>query len=161
MMRLPRLPTFTVSVLLALIFGLLPMPAGWALFKPWWLALVMIYWTLESPQQAGLGRLFLIGLLADLLYGSLLGEQALRLCILGFLLLRFRARLRFFPMWQQALAVLALLLNDRMVVLMVRGLSGEGLPPWTFWVAPWIGMALWPWLFLVLDTARLHSRGKS
>lgn len=65
-------------------------------FKPWWLALVMVYWSLESPQYAGLGRLFLIGLLADVLFGTLLGEQALRLCILGFLLLRFRARLRFF-----------------------------------------------------------------
>jgi len=145
------------------------MPVWAAGFKPWWLALVMVYWSLESPQYAGLGRLFLIGLLAlfligllaDVLFGTLLGEQALRLCILGFLLLRFRARLRFFPMWQQSLAVLALLLNDRMVVLMVRGLSGEGLPPWDFWIAPWIGMALWPWLFLLLDSVRLSARGKA
>ncbi len=160
-MRFPRIPVFALSVLVALLFGLLPMPLWAAGFKPWWLALVMIYWGLESPQHGGLGRLFLIGLLADVLFGTLLGEQALRLCILGFLLLRFRARLRFFPMWQQSLAVLALLLNDRMVVLMVRGLSGEGLPPWDFWIAPWIGMALWPWLFLLLDSVRLSSRGKA
>lgn len=160
-MRLLRVPAFPLSVFLALWFGLLPMPTWAAGFKPWWLALVMIYWSLESPRYGSLGRLFVIGLLADLLFGTLLGEQALRLCILGFLILRFRARLRFFPMWQQSLAVLGLLINDRMVVLMVRGLSGEGLPPWEFWISPWVGMALWPWLFLLLDSARLRSRGKA
>ena len=40
-------------------------------------------------------------------HGVVLGEQALRLCALVFIALRFRSRLRFFPMWQQALAVLA------------------------------------------------------
>ena len=45
-----------------------------------------------------------------------------------FIVLRFRARLRFFPMWQQALAVFALLLNDRIVVLMVRGFAGDSMP---------------------------------
>ena len=54
-----------------------------------------------------------LALLGDVLAGELLGEQAARLCVLGFIVLRFRPRLRFFPMWQQALAVLALLLNDR------------------------------------------------
>ena len=58
--------------------------------------------------------------MADLVSGSLLGEQALRLCVLAFIVLRFRARLRFFPLWQQALALLVLLINDRVVVLMVR-----------------------------------------
>jgi cell shape-determining protein MreD len=56
--------------------------------------------------------------------------------VLAFIVLRFRARLRFFTLTQQALAVFALLLNDRIVVLMVRGFSGEGLPPWTFWLSP-------------------------
>ena len=75
-------------------------------------------------------------------------------------MLRFRARLRFFTLAQQALAVFALLLNDRIVVLMVRGFSGEGMPPWTFWLSPAVGMLLWPWLFLLLDDLRLKLRHK-
>ena len=82
--------------------------------------------------------------------GELLGEQALRLCVLAFIVLRFRARLRFFPMWQQALAVLALLLNDRVVMLMVRGFAGEPMPPAEFWLAPLVGMLAWPFVFLLL-----------
>jgi hypothetical protein len=52
---------------------------------------------------------------ADLMYGGILGEQALRLVVLAFILQRFRARMRFFPLSQQALAVGGLLLNDRVI----------------------------------------------
>src|SRR5690606_33122276 len=93
---------FPASILAALLLGLLPFPAAAAAFKPYWLALVLVYWLLEAPERAGLGVAFVVGLLADLLYGTLLGEQALRLTMLAFIVLRFRARLRFFPLWQQA-----------------------------------------------------------
>jgi len=41
---------------------------------------------------------------------------------------------------------------------MIRGAIGEGLPPWTFWLAPGVGALLWPWLFLLLDDLRLKTR---
>ena len=72
-----------------------------------------------------MGFAFLIGLGGDLLIGQVLGEQALRLVVLVFIVLRFRSRLRFFPIGQQSLAVLALLLNDRMVVMMIRALGSS------------------------------------
>jgi rod shape-determining protein MreD len=97
-------------------------------------------------------------LLADLLDGVLLGEQALRLCALVFITVRFRSRLRFFPMWQQALAVLALLLNDRILLLIVRMLAGASLPPASWWISPFVGAALWPFLFLLLDDLRARLR---
>jgi len=146
------------SLVLALLLSVLPMPTGLAPFKPYWLALVLAYWLMETPHRAGLGLAFCVGLAADLVSGSLLGEQALRLCIMAFIVLRFRARLRFFPLWQQALALFALLLNDRIVVLMVRGFTDEGIPPWTFWLSPGVGMLLWPWVFLLLDDLRLKLR---
>lgn len=148
------------SLALALLLGLLPMPDYLAPFKPYWLGLILCYWLLETPGRAGLGLAFGLGLLGDLLYGNLLGEQALRLCILAFIVLRFRARLRFFTLAQQALAVFALMLNDRAVVLMVRLFSGEGLPPWQFVLSPTVALLLWPWLFLLLDDLRLKLRGK-
>lgn len=151
---------FWASVILALLLGLLPMPASIAVFKPYWVGLVLCYWLLEVPDRIGLGVAFVLGLAADLVYGTLLGEQAMRLVILAFIVLRFRARLRFFTLVQQALALFALLLNDRVVVLMIRGFSGEGLPPWSFWISPVTGMLLWPWLFLLLDDLRLKLRHK-
>ena len=148
-----------VSLLFALLLGLVPMPDVLQPLRPYWLALVLAYWVLEAPAKVGLGVAFLLGLLADLAFGGLLGEQALRLVVLTFILDRFRARLRFFPMAQQALAIGGLLFNDRVVAMAVHLVLGEVQLPWAFWAAPLVGMVLWAPLHLVLDTLRLQRRG--
>ena len=148
-----------VSLLVALLLGLVPMPDVLQPLRPYWLALVLAYWVLEAPDKVGLGVAFLLGLLADLAFGGLLGEQALRLVVLTFILERFRARLRFFPMSQQALAIGGLLFNDRVVAMAVHLVLGEVQLPWSFWAAPLVGMVLWAPLHLVLDTLRLQRRG--
>ncbi len=90
---------FAGSLALSLLLMLMPLPDALVPLKPYWPALVLIYWSLEAPERVSLGLAFLVGLGADLLDGALLGEQALRLAALTFIVLRFRARLRFFPMW--------------------------------------------------------------
>lgn len=149
---------FSVSILLAFLLQLTPLPQALLPLKPYWIALVLIYWAIEAPERVGLGFAFMIGLCADLLTGQLLGEQALRLIVLTFIVLRFRSRLRFFPISQQALAVLGLLLNDRIVVVMIRGFSGDPIPPMGFWASPFIGMLAWPFVFLLLDDVRARLR---
>lgn len=159
-MNRQRLSTwwFAGTLLFALLFMLVPLPAVLEPFKPYWPALVLLYWVLESEGRVGLGLAFLLGVGADLFDGVLLGEQALRLCALVFIVLRFRSRLRFFTMSQQILAVLALLLNDRVLLLLVRLLSGAPMPPASWWIAPFVGAALWPFLFLLLDDLRVRLR---
>ena len=149
---------FWGSLLGCYLLQLMPLPATLLPLKPYWLALVLIYWALETPERVSLGLAFVLGLLGDLFTGELLGEQALRLCILCFILLRFRSRLRFFPMWQQALAVFALLINDRIVLLMMRTVAGEAPPSASFWLAPLAGALAWPWVFLLFDDLRARLR---
>ena len=143
-----------VSLLLALLLGLLPLPGVLQPLRPYWLALVVAYWVLEAPERVGLGFAFGVGVLADLLYGGLLGEQALRLVIMAFILQRFRARLRFFPLSQQALAIGGLLLNDRIVATALHLTLGEPVLAWNYWWAPLLGMLLWPPLCLLMDALR-------
>ncbi|HJW06767.1 MAG TPA: rod shape-determining protein MreD [Rhodanobacter sp.] len=149
---------FVGTLVFALLSMLVPLPGVLEPFKPYWPALILLYWSLESEDRVTLGLAFSVGLAADLLNGVVLGEQALRLCALAFIALRFRSRLRFFPMWQQALAVLALLLNDRILLLIVRVLAGASLPPASWWISPFVGAALWPFLFLLLDDLRARLR---
>ncbi len=149
---------FVASIAFAFILQLLPLPQALLPLKPFWLALIVLYWAIEVPERIGLGLAFLLGIAGDMLSGELLGEQSLRLIIFTFIVLRFRSRLRFFPMWQQALAVLALLLNDRVVQIMVRGFSGEAMPGAAFWIAPFVGMIAWPFVFLLLDDLRARLR---
>ena len=146
-----------VSIVVALVLGLLPLPATLSPLRPYWLALVVAYWVLEEPDRAGVGFAFFVGLVADLAFGSLLGEQALRLTILAFILQRFRARLRFFPLSQQSLAIGALLLNDRIVTAALHLALGEPTPAPLSWIAPAIGMVLWAPLFWLLDSLRLKA----
>ncbi len=122
---------------------------------------MLIFWCLETQGLVSLGGAFLTGLTLDLLTGSLLGMHALGLVILVYLVARFRARLRFFPPWQQALSVLALLLNDRIVVLWIVSLRGDPPPAAGFWLAPVVGTLLWPWIFLLLDRYRGAARHKA
>ena len=147
-----------LSLLLALLLGLLPLPDVIVPLRPYWLGLVLIYWLLETPDRVGMGMAFLVGLLGDLAFGTLIGEQALRLVVIAFIVQRFRARLRFFPLWQQSTAVFALLMNDRVIASGVRMAIGEGLPRWPFWLSPLVALALWPWLALLFDTLRLRAR---
>ena len=148
-----------VSLLLALLLGLVPLPGMLQPLRPYWLALVLAYWLLEEPEHIGLGVSFALGVLADLVCGGLLGEQALRLVVMAFILDRFRARMRFFPLSQQALVIGVLLLNDRVISAAIHVVMGAPQLPWLYWLAPLVGMLLWAPLHFVLDGLRLRRRG--
>ncbi len=148
----------TSSLMLAYLLTLVPLPHWLDPLRPYWVALVMVYWHLEVNRLNHLGQAFVMGLILDVLTGSLLGQHALGLVIINFLVSRFRSRIRFFPAWQQAIAVGALLFNDRIVQLWIIGLLDRGWPSWSWWLPPLIGIAVWPWLFLLLDAARHRQR---
>lgn len=147
-----------LTIVAAVLLSLLPLPEAMLPFKPYWVALVVIYWSLETRGIISLGLAFLIGLVLDVLSGSLMGLHALSLVVMVFLVQRFRSRLRFFPPWQQAFSVLGLLVNDRIVLIWITMLLGEPVPTWKYWLPTLVGMALWPWLFLFLDRVRARKR---
>lgn len=152
---------FYVSLFLSLVLAIVPLPGVIDAIWPFWIGLVVIYWSLEYPRLMSLGLAFTIGLLMDFLTVSLLGLHALRLVILTYLVLRFRARLRFFPPWQLGLSVLALLVNDRIILLWVNTLAGQPLPPLGYWLPALSGALMWPPLFILLDRIRSAARGHS
>ena len=144
-------------MVVALLLGLLPLPPTLQPLRPYWLALVVAFWVLETPERAGMGFAFVVGIVADLAFGSLLGEQALRLTIIAFILQRFRARLRFFPISQQALAMGALLVNDRVIAMALHLALGVQPLPWSYWFAPLLGMVLWGPVYVALDAMRMGA----
>jgi rod shape-determining protein MreD len=158
MSRARRPWLFPASLFVALLLGLLPLPTPLQPLRPYWLALVLTYWLLEDHERVGLGLAFGIGLLADVAFGSLLGEQALRLTVMTFILQRFRPQLRFFPMAQQALAIAGLLLNDLIIVTAAHFVFGQPIRGWAHWWTPLIGAVLWPPLFVLLDGLRVGRK---
>ena len=150
--------TLVLALVVALLLTLLPIPDSLESLRPYWVGLVLTYWALEIREMISLGTAFLIGILLDILTGSLMGMHALSLVVMIYLVQRFRSRLRFFPPWQQALSIFALLINDRIINLWISSLLGEPVPTWQYWLSPLTGMVLWPWLFLFLDRIRAERR---
>jgi rod shape-determining protein MreD len=158
MSRVRRPWLFPVTLFVALLLGLLPLPAVVAPLRPYWLALVLTYWLLEDHERVGLVTAFVLGLVADIAFGSLLGEHALRLTVLTFILQRFRPQLRFFPMAQQAFAIGGLLLNDLVIATAIHFVIGRPPDGWLHAWTPLIGAALWPPLFVLLDGLRVGRK---
>lgn len=147
-----------LAVLLAYLLTLMPLPGALIHAKPFWLGLLVIFLAIEQPGRGTLGFAFALGLGADLMIGTSFGEHAFRLVVIAFIVRRFRARLRFFPLWQQTLAVGALLVNDRIVILMLRSFSTPAVPDALYWLPAITGMLLWPLVFLLADDLRQRLR---
>ena len=73
-----------LSLVLAFVLTLMPLPQWLSPFRPYWVALIVIYWNLEAGRLRQLGQAFVLGLLLDLATGTLLGQHALGLVIMVF-----------------------------------------------------------------------------
>ena len=98
------------------------------------------------------------GLLVDLLTGTLLGQHAMALAVIAWLTLRLHQRIRLFPVWQQALIVLVLLVLHQLLALWVDRFIGRPVPPWYYWTPSMVGMLLWPPIFSALRGLRRSFR---
>lgn len=156
--RREKISTLLMVIVIAMLLTLLPLPSVLDPLRPYWVGLVLAYWALEVREMVSLGMAFLAGILLDVMTGSLMGMHALSLVVLIYLVQRFRSRLRFFPAWQQALSILALMVNDQIIRLWISSLLGEPMPTWNYWLSPIVAMLIWPWLFLLLDWVRAGRR---
>lgn len=151
--RLIIATTFVV----ALILTSLPGPSWADPFRPDWVSLVLIYWCMATPNHVGVGVGWIAGLALDVLYGSLLGQHALAKTVIAFLTNRLHLRIRVFPLWQQALFVLLLLLLNQLIVLWVDGVIGQAPNLYTYWISSIVGMLIWPWFYIILRDIRRRS----
>jgi len=142
------------SFVVALVLSVVPVPNWAEQFRPDWVGLVLIYWCLATPNRVGIGTGFVVGLIQDVLYGSLLGQYALAKTIIAFLTVRTHLRVRVFPAWQQAIAVLIILAIGQLFIIWVRALIGKPAQGFSYWTPSVVGMVLWPWLLVVLRDIR-------
>lgn len=143
-----------ISLLVALVLMILPLPDWVHTYRPNWIALCLIYWSMALPKRVGLWFAFFSGIILDTSLGTLLGQHTLALVIIMFINLNFYQRIRVLALAQQALYVFVLLLINQVVVAWVEGILGRPTPLLTFFGAPLIGMLIWPWVFVILRDIR-------
>lgn len=148
-----------LSFLVGLVLSLIPMPEFLATGRPLWLAMLLCYWTLYLPHRVGMTTAFVLGLAADVLYGTPLGQNALVLTLVSFLVQVLHQRLRMFPVWQQSLVVLIVFGLAQLVQLWLHVLAGNRPPPIIPFLLPVLVSALlWPWVLGALRGIRLRLR---
>jgi len=143
-----------LSFLLALILTLLPLPEWARLYRPQWPTLILIYWVMATPHRVGVGIGWLTGIAVDVMTGTLLGQHALALSLVAYITQKMHQRLRLFPLWQQSLTILILMLIEKLLALWVMGATSRPAPSLLFWAPPLVGMLLWPWIYIILRDIR-------
>ena len=138
------------SLIFALMLSVAPMPQFMEVGRPLWLAMFLSYWALALPHRIGLIGAWCLGLVEDLLFGSLLGLNAMILPLIIFLVLSLQRRLQMFPMWQQSLVLLVVFGLSQLVQLWLNALTGSRPPTLAFVLPALISALLWPWLFAIL-----------
>ncbi len=73
-----------ISFIIASILSIYPLSTSIAFFRPMWLIIALIFWLIFQPARVGVWTAFLIGLIADLLTDSVIGQQALCAVLVAF-----------------------------------------------------------------------------
>lgn len=143
-----------LTLVLAFVLAAMPLPAAVAPYKPDWVAVTLIYWSLAAPPAFGIGTAFLVGLALDALTGSLLGQHGLGLMLIVYLARKFRLRLRAFPATQSMLVVAAMLALNEFLLLWIDGISGRTVPIGERWPPIASGTLLWLLIWSSFDRGR-------
>lgn len=155
-MKLQSVKLIHLSIIFCLILMLIPWQ-GWAkALQPYWLALIILYWSLEAPKQCGLFTAFVYSIMLDVLYGSLFGKHGFSMVAMVFLISKIHKRMKMTSFWQLGVMVGALLLNDAFIRTTIDWLASD---TQTFVINLWpvlTSLLLWPWFKYILD--RLRNR---
>jgi len=142
------------SFIVALILMMIQIPDEIKIYRPEFVTLVLIYWCIALPHRVGIITGWSMGFLLDIHSGSLLGLNALTLSIVAYLAYKLHARIRLYPLIQQAFIILLLVMLSQMISLWINGLTGYAAGTWTYWFPSLTSMLIWPWLFYLMRGIR-------
>ena len=152
--RLPVIGTLFV----ALMLSIMPLPDSIAAFRPDWLALLAIFWAIQLPRTWSVGTAWIVGIILDVSYGTLLGQHALSLCVIVFITVRFHLLMRVFPLSQLTATVFALLALYQFLLFWINGVAGVSAAAATYWAPVISGTLIWPFLYMFLSGIRYRAQ---
>ncbi|MGI9202848.1 MAG: rod shape-determining protein MreD [Woeseiaceae bacterium] len=156
--RVSRTVPIIISIVVALMLAIAPLP-GWAEpYRPDWVALTLIYWSMTLPQTYSVGSAWLVGLVLDVAQGTLLGQHALALSLVIYITVKFHLQFRQFPLLQLSATVFALLALHQFILFWINGVVGVNSPVETYWGPVISSTLIWPVLTMFL--AGIHQRAR-
>ena len=148
----------TLSVLLALVLMVIPLPEWLFYFRPDWLALVLIYWALATPDRVGAVVGFMLGLLMDVLLVKTFGLNALGMCVIGFAASSMHMQIRTLSIWRQAITIGIMIALMKLLVGWVSGMITQFNMTAYYWYSIIGDVLIWPWIYIISRNIRRAMR---
>lgn len=149
---------YFVTLLGALVLQVFELPYGLAVLRPLWVPLILAYWAVVTPEPSGLLAAFVMGLLLDVLLGCVLGQHALGLTVMVFVVLLARGWLTLFPVWQEAGALVLVWGLYSFLMFWIDGATQHRADPWLQWVPVLTTSVVWPPMVALLNGLRRQSQ---
>ena len=142
------------SLLSAMILRIMPLPAELFIYNPDWMLLFLIYWAIAIPERVGVGYAWAMGLLSDVLTGRMLGQHALAYSVVIFACVKLHNRLRAYPLFQQTISVLLLLLISQILISWTQNIKSAIPFGFIYWLPSVVGALVWPAILPLLRLVR-------
>jgi len=139
-----------LSIAMAALLTLIPLPDTLRYYRPEFVGITLIYWTMAVPHRSGISFAWTIGLLMDVMLGGSLGLLAFSYALIVYFVLQFHLQIRQHPMWQQTLLVFSLILLVQTLFMLAES-NNVG---WRFCLPAITSMLLWPIIYRVLRSVR-------
>ena len=150
----PGIVTLLVTYVIALTLMVMPMPATFDVFRPDWVTLVMLYWVIALPHRVSIGTALILGVLSDVLLGSIVGVHALGMVVVAYLAARNFQRLRNFALIQQAVVIAVLILLKRFIVFEANVFLHDAEFTLSYFWPVLTSAVFWLWVFPLLRKVR-------
>lgn len=146
-----------LSVLLALLLQIMPMPMQVSYFRPDWVLLVLAYWAMALPARVSVGIAMLNGILLDILLGTALGVHSFALSAAIYVIAANYQRLRNYSVWQQAIMIGLLAALYRITIFWLQYLMTDIYFLFVYLLPVVSAVFIWPWLFALLRKLRRQT----
>ncbi len=146
--------TIILSLVAAFLLTVMPLPIWAQWLRPAWVAMTVIYWVLAFPEKMNVTLAFFVGLYLDILTGTMIGEHALALVIVAYLVCKTYQRVRLFPILQQSLTIFLFILVYQLIIFVIQGIIGQIPHNFLYWLASVTSGLLWPWVYFLLRDLR-------
>ncbi len=151
--------TIIATLFIAFVLTVVPMPDWASWMRPAWLLMVLMFWSINTPDRVGVGVAFLVGLILDLMNGGLVGEHAMTFTAMIYLTSKFHLRLRMYTFLQQGASVFLFVLAYELIRYCIQGFIGELPMNPLYWLSSVTSVLFWPWIFALLrDCQRWFER---
>ena len=140
------LRALSFSLIAALFLYSLPLHGSLAFWRPPFVLLVIVYWLLVQPQHLGITFAWFIGLLLDLLYGNVIGQNALAMSVTVYLLKTQEYRVHQLSLPFQCLAATLIVIIYQTLWASTRLISEDIVLGWRIFYPALSSALIWPLL---------------